>query len=103
MTRRRAERQYHDHVEAETHHDMEFGTPVAAATGGAAVMATVPTSSIRPTNRYVRLRCPVCIDVSPVCDQQEDIRRTTLENWWAEHLRRHVPWPTFEACEGPEV
>jgi hypothetical protein len=26
-------------------------------------------------NRYVRVRCPICNDVSPICDQEADIRR----------------------------
>lgn len=48
-------------------------------------------------NRYIRGRCPVCQTVSPVCDQQEDIRRETISDWWFPHFNEfHRFGPVFE-------
>jgi hypothetical protein len=51
-------------------------------------------------NRYVRVRCPVCNEVSPICDQQQDVRRELLFSWWGDHRRRRHPLrPIIEAVE----
>ena len=49
-------------------------------------------------NRYIRFRCPLCVikgieSVSPVCDQQEDVRRHKPREWWITHLEQSHPYP----------
>lgn len=53
-------------------------------------------------NRYVRLRCPICNTLSPVCDQQADVPRALLSKWWQKHREIHMPTPIIERAEAPE-
>lgn len=47
--------------------------------------------------RYIRARCPVCQVYSPICDQQEDIRRQVISDWWHPHFNEfHRFGPVFE-------
>jgi hypothetical protein len=53
-------------------------------------------------NRFVRARCPICDEVSPVCDQREDVRRDALGDWWFAHRFTHVTGPIIEAVPDAE-
>ncbi len=46
--------------------------------------------------RYVGLRCPICGDRSPTVDQQTDVHRNAMNEWWRNHHRVHVPYPIIE-------
>ena len=49
--------------------------------------------------RFVRIRCPICNMTSPVVDQQEDVRRDGMGNWWQRHRLDHLPHPIIEVAE----
>jgi hypothetical protein len=58
---------------------------------------------VKESIRYITGRCPVCNVMSPVCDQQEDIRRETISNWWFRHFdSQHRFGPIFERAKPPE-
>ncbi len=48
----------------------------------------------------IRLRCPICDAISPMCDQSVDVRRDVLHNWWKMHAENHRPTPIIESAEG---
>lgn len=57
---------------------------------------------MREDLRYIIGRCPVCYVDSPVCDQQEDIRREVIGQWWREHFdKTHRFGPVFFRAAPP--
>lgn len=54
--------------------------------------------------RYVRARCRECGAESPVCDQQADVRRSIVGEWWERHKRDfHAPDLDWEIAPAPIV
>jgi hypothetical protein len=57
---------------------------------------------MREDVRYIFGRCPVCYIDSPICDQQEDIRRTVISEWWHAHFDKvHRFGPAFFRADPP--
>ncbi len=54
-------------------------------------------------SRYIFARCPVCKVDSPVCDQETDIWRQTISDWWFPHFDKHHRFgPDYYRADPPE-
>jgi hypothetical protein len=66
---------------------------------------TDPLAAQIESNRFIQFGCRLCGDMSPVCDQKEDVMRRAPAEWYQHHLatKHSHPAPAIVRAEGQSV